>query len=128
MVHGSAKSITQKQSIPEEILLLILSYVEKCSEQFANLCAVSKYIYSLASVDIFWERIWSKRYNTKKVTKNYRFAFIQLQQVHEIQEQLKAQQNTTVAVLGAANIGKSALVLRICRGQYMENFYPTMYA
>jgi hypothetical protein len=112
--------------IPEEILIHIFSYVQPSAQPFSNLCLVSKHFYSITSSDKYWENIWRTRFNTNKLTKNFRFAYIQIHQVKEIQHRYNMVKEARVAVLGAGNIGKTALTLRICSNVYVEDYDPTM--
>jgi type II secretory pathway pseudopilin PulG len=113
------------QFFPREIIQLVVSFLPTDIATLQQLELTCGSFYS--ALQPFWESFWRVQYPTITLTKNYRFASIQLHQF--IQDYATPGNGTLeikIVVVGEGAVGKSALVLRYVKEEFISRWDPTM--
>jgi hypothetical protein len=123
------------QTLPQEILEVILSFTQITRTFLCDLALVSKQFYSLSKNNTYWKENWIKRFpdSTHIIKNNYRYATIELckyqrlyQHFDNKRQPLSTVEDVRIIIFGAKGCGKTRLIHTYCN-IHDSDWDPTMY-
>ena len=122
--HDAISTSTHKTLLPRDIIQNIVSYLPLTIDTLLKWEKINKEFFSVAYQH--WCMLWRLEHSAIILTKNYRFACLQLHSFKKKHNYDTGSHTAQVVLLGPTSSGKSALVQRIEHGSF-GNFDPTMY-
>lgn len=126
------------------ILNRIIGYIPFQPELLNKLCLINKAFYCAATSDLYWRRIWFKKYpgSAGIINKKYRCSYILMRQywkskcepIYKSKKRLnnpyhlEDRDHARIGLFGEEGVGKTALITRYTQSVFLEDFDPTSMA
>jgi predicted ATP-dependent serine protease len=115
--------------LPDDIIILVFEFLNFNKELLFAIEQVSHQFYNIVSQDAYWKPIFTAKYKNcdSKITKNYRRAYTQLSGfVKKFGKIIVTGNILNVGVIGESGVGKTTIVLHYMRGEFIDDYDPTM--
>ncbi len=111
-------------SIPDDIVLYVLSYLTVDIPLYCACARVSKQFNTIMGTETIWKTLFLKDfpYTDKMITKNYKFAYKELRTY--LENWYKLTDMIPLSIIGTTGSGKSTMIQRYVYGTFQLEYNP----